>query len=406
MSSSSRNSRAAVAGAVALACATSAAHAQVWVFDPRVEVGAVYDDNYRLTDQPGQEIEVTGGAIDAALGMHQNTQTTTLGLTPRIHRTFFNESSEEATEYYVDGIAEKKTQRLDSKFIANFADESVVSSELPAADFPGLNLGQPSSGDNGLVTFRNRRRLILAEPSLAWDWTERRHLTADLQYADVKYDSQFFEQVGYKTYTGTAGILFNTTQRSTLWFTVAQQKYSPDDNSPDTDTTIGSVEYRTSTTQIASFYVRVGAGYSTRDAFRSTPSISTTSFNGGIGAQWNLQTTQIVLDALRSTSPSSVGAVVNRDEARFRVTHQFDPRFSGSLAVRGIRTHGLTNDVNVVRDRDYATGSVGFEWRTTRQYSIHAAYIYSWQKYQFAPNDAVSNGVNLSVVYEPRRLEK
>jgi hypothetical protein len=406
MSLSSRNSRTAVAGAVALACAASAAHAQVWIFDPRVEVGAVYDDNYRLTDQPGQEIEVAGGAIDASLGMHQDTQTTTLGLTPRIHRTFFNESSEEATEYYLDGIAEKKTQRLDSKFLASFADESVVSSELPAADFPGLVLGQPSSGDNGLVTFRNRRRLILADPSVAWDWTERRHLTGDFQYADVKYDSQFIEQVGYKTYTGTGGLLLNTTQRSTVWFTVAEQKYSPDDNSPDTDTTFASVEYRTSTTQIASFYVRLGAGHSTRDGFGATPSISTTSVNGGIGAQWNLQTTQIVVDALRSTSPSSIGAVVNRDEARVRLIHQFDTRFSGSLAVRGIRTHGLTNDVNAVRDRDYATGSVGFEWRATRQYSITGAYIYSWQKYQFAQNDAISNGVNLSVVYEPRRLEK
>jgi hypothetical protein len=401
-----RNSLTPVAGAVALACAASSAHAQAWVFDPRVEVGAVYDDNYRLTDQPGQEIEVAGGAVDVSLGMHADTQTTTFGITPRIHSTFLNESSEEATEYYLDGIAAKKTQRLDTKFSASFADESVVSSELPAADFPDLDLGQTTSGDTGVVTFRNRRRLIVAEPSLAWDWTERRHLTADLQYVDTSFDSQFFEQVGYKTWTGTGGLLFNRTQRSTVWFTVAQQKYSPEDSSPDTDTTIASMEYRTSTTQIASFYVRVGAGHSTRDAFGTQPSISSTSFNGGIGARWTLQTTQVVLDALRSTSPSSVGAVVNRDEARFRVTHQFDPRFSGYLAARGIRTHGLTNEVNTVRDRDYATGAVGFEWRASRQYSIRGAYTYSWQKYQFAPQDAVSNGVNLSVVYEPRRLEK
>jgi hypothetical protein len=406
MSSSYRNSLAPVAGAVALACGAQAAHAQVWVFDPRVEVAAIYDDNYRLTDQRGQEIEVTGGALDASLGMHLDTQTTSLGVTPRIHRTFFNESSEEATEYYLDALAEKKTQRLDSKFIASFSDESVVSSELPAADFPGLNLGQATSGDAGQVSFRNRRRLIVAEPSIAWDWTERRHLTADVQYVDTKFDSQFVEQIGYKTYTGTGGILFNTTQRSTTWFTVSQQKYTPDDNSPDTDTTSAAVEFRTSRTEIASLYVRGGVSHSTRDAEGTNPSISKTSFNGGVGAEWALQTTRIVLDALRSTSPSSVGAVVNRNEVRLRVNHQFDPRFSGFVAGRGIRTEGLTNNVNAVRDRKYATGSVGFEWRASRQTSITGAYDYTWQKYQTEPNDAVSNGVTLSFVYQPRRLEK
>lgn len=406
MSLSCRNSLAPVAGAVALACGASAAHAQVWIFEPRVEVGAVYDDNYRLTDQRGSEIQVQGGAIDAALNMHQDTQTTTLGLTPRVHSTFLNESSEESTDYYVDGIAEKKTQRLDTRFRASFADESVVSSELPAADFPGLDLGQTSSGDTGQVTFRNRRRLVVAEPSIAWDWTERRHLTGDLQYVDTKYDDQFFEQVGYTTYTGTGGILFDVSQRRTLWFTVAQQKFSPDNNSPDTDTTTGSVEYRTSSTQIATFYVRAGASHSTHDATGSTAEISTTSFNGGVGAQWNLQTTQIVLDALRATSPSSSGAVLNRDEVRFRVTHTFDPRFSGYLGARAIRTDGLSDQVNPVRERKYATGTAGFEWRANRQFSLHGAYTYTWQKYEFTPTAANSNGVVLSVVYEPRRLEK
>jgi hypothetical protein len=407
MSSSFRKSVRPVAGAVAFACAASAAHAQAWIFDPRVEVAAVYDDNYRLTDQRGQEIEVKGGALDAALNMHRDTQTTTFGLTPRIHSTFFDVSSEEATEYYLDGIAEKKTQRLDSKFEAHFADESVVSSELPAADFPGLELGQPTSGDNGRVTFRNRRRLIVAEPSLVWDWTERRHLTGDLQYVDAKYDrNDFFEQTSYRTGVGSVGILFNTTQRSTLWFRVAQQVYDPDNSTPNTDTTSATVEYRTSTTQITSFYVRGGAAHSTRDANATAPGVSETSFDGGVGVAWSLQTTQIVLDFLRSSSPSSVGAVVNRDEARFRLTHQFDPRFSGDLAVRGIRTTGLTNDVSAVRDRKYAAGTISFEWRASRQFSIHGAYDYTWQKFQFQPNDAVSNGVTLSVVYEPRRLEK
>src|SRR5687767_10502417 len=36
-------------------------------FQPRVEVQALHDDNYRLTDEPGAEIEVTGGLLDVEL---------------------------------------------------------------------------------------------------------------------------------------------------------------------------------------------------------------------------------------------------------------------------------------------------------------------------------------------------
>src|SRR5688572_32516612 len=56
--------------------------AQAWIFDPRIEVEAIYDDNYRLTSQPGQEIEVTGGAIDAELPMRKEWQAALLEIGP------------------------------------------------------------------------------------------------------------------------------------------------------------------------------------------------------------------------------------------------------------------------------------------------------------------------------------
>ncbi len=57
-----------------------------------------------------------------------------------------------------------------------------------------------------------------------------------------------------------------------------------------------------------------------------------------------------------------------------------------------------------MRDRKYAAGSTGFEWRANRQFSLHGEYDYTWQKFADQPNDASSNGVIVSVIYEPRRL--
>ena len=413
MSSSSRKSRgrrgrrlaAQIAGAAAVVCGGGTASADAWLWDPRVEVGAVYDDNYRLTEERVNQIEVTGAALDAELGMLTETPTTRLELRPRVHSTYFpNKSSEDATDGYLTALAQKRTQRLLSRFQGQFADQSVVSSELLAANFPGIDLGQPVSGDTGRVTLRNRQRLILAEPSIAFDWTQRRHLTASLQYMDVQYDNKLFEQVGYKSYSGTGGIVFDVTQRSSLSLNLLESVYSPADGSKDTNTTGLAGIWRTSTSEVTSFYVRAGANHSTRDAEGTSPKISATSFNGGVGAEWHQQTTRWLIDLLRSTSPSGAGVVINRDELRFRVLRDFQPRFSGFLAARGIKDSGLSNSVTTIRERKYATGSTGFEWRANRQIAIDGAYDYTWQKYQGDLNAAVSNGVHLSVVYQPRRL--
>ena len=38
-----------------------------WSYEPRVALSAEYDDNHRLTNVPGQEIEVYGPKLDARL---------------------------------------------------------------------------------------------------------------------------------------------------------------------------------------------------------------------------------------------------------------------------------------------------------------------------------------------------
>jgi hypothetical protein len=411
MSSSYRNParlrlvRLAVASALTCAAGPALA-ASDWIFDPRVELGAIYDDNYRLTDQSGQEIDVTGAEIEAALGMRSESTRSKLGLTPRIASSYFpNESSENHTDYYLDALAERHTQRLVSSITASFADESVVSSELAAADFPDISLGQTASGDSGLVTVRNRRTLIAAYPSLRYDWTERRHVHFDLQYIDASYDSQFIEQVGYTDYAASAGLSWDVSQRHVFIVNVIGDHYSPDDNDPDTSTGGLSMEWRTSPSQVSTYYFRAGVRHSDRNATSAAAEISETSFNGGAGAVWQLQTTRLVIDLLRSTSPSSSGVVVNRDEVRFRLTHVFQPRLSGFIALRGIKTRNLgDNSTDSVRDRKYATGSTGFEWRASRQISLTGSYAYRWQEFENTPTDARSNGVFLSVVYQPRRL--
>ncbi len=135
---------------LALLLGASAASAQAWIFDPRIEVQGIYNDNNRLTPDKSQEIEVKGAAVDALVAFRKETQTNTFEATPHIRSSWFPDaSSEESTDKYFDLKGSHKGQRSIATIYAGFADESVVTSDLLLADFPGINLGQTVSGDSG-----------------------------------------------------------------------------------------------------------------------------------------------------------------------------------------------------------------------------------------------------------------
>ena len=393
---------------MALLLGASTAGAQAWIFDPRIELQGIYNDNNRLTADRGQEIDVTGAALDALVAFRKESQTDMFQATPHIRSSWFPDaSSEQSTDYYFDLQGSHKTQRSTSSIYAGFADESVVTSDLLLADFPGINLGQTVSGDSGRVSVRNRRRQYSIEPRAEFDWTERRHLTFDAHYVNTTYDNTLFEQVGYKDFGASAGIKWNTSQRTTFEVDAVGSQFRTDDNAPHTTSTGLMAEWRMAPSTITNYYFRLGGVRTEHDATGTLQSESKSSFNGGVGVAWNFQVTQLMIDALRSTSPSSQGALVNRDELRFSLNRDFSPRVAGFVGLRGIRTSGLSGSGTVpVQERKYYTGRTGFEWHMTRAYSLEGAYEYRWQKYEGDPTNASSNGVTLSVVYQPRRLAK
>src|SRR3569833_1815116 len=152
-------------GGLALLLGASAASAQAWIWDPRIEVQGVYNDNNRLTPDKTQEIEVKGAALDAQGALRQESQTNIFEATPHIRSSRYPDaSSEESTDYYFALNDIHKWQRGTLSLFAGFADESVVTSDLLLADFPGVNHKQTVSGDSGRVSVRNRREQYSLQP--------------------------------------------------------------------------------------------------------------------------------------------------------------------------------------------------------------------------------------------------
>jgi outer membrane receptor protein involved in Fe transport len=109
---------------------------------------------------------------------------------------------------------------------------------------------------------------------------------------------------------------------------------------------------------------------------------------------------ELFADASRSVGPSAAGVVVARDQLRLRWTRAMTPRFSVLAGLRGTHDDDV-NDDSAFQARSYATGDVGLQWRWQEEFSLRAAYDYTWQEFDDAAFDATSNGFTISFLYQP-----
>jgi hypothetical protein len=406
--------KATVTAAVALALVATQAHGASWQYDPRIHVGVLHDDNYRLTEVRGAEVEATGGWVDAQLSLRSEEPRGYLELTPRLRTTIFPDASEEeSTDGFFGGRWNRRWLRVESNVDLHYSDESVISSELVTAEFPDIDLGDVVIGDDGRAQVRNRRQLASLQPRVAFDWTQRSRVEGALSYIEADFDRTFEEQSGFRDISASAGYAFDVTPRDTVSIRGRIGEYEPDSAFDATLRTGVHGEWTRRWTETSQVYIRIGTDSTETDVRRrETPlspllpvTVTQSSWVGGVGTKWQRQVTEVVLDVVRSSSPSSAGVVTIRDEARASVRRALSARFWLEGFVRAVRTDGAIEDLTNVRDREYLASKVGFQWRASRQTTVLGAYHYDWQEFEGGLTDATSNQINFSVIYEPRRRD-
>jgi hypothetical protein len=344
-----------------------------------------------------EKIQVWGPMVDAQVGIRMLDPRSDLTITPRLHSTFFpTDHADQSTDGYLDLKGEYRTQKSAWDLVGNYADETVILSELLPASFPGVGLGQVVGGESGRVSIRNRRKLEHLAPEYRFDLTPREHLVFDVDFARVRFNRTEVEQIGFRNYFGRAGLSFDLSQRSNIQVSVVGSHFDPD---------IGATmnryglqgQWNLKPSRILNAYFRLGADRTQADIRNAA---DTTGVTGGAGVIWSYQITQIVVDALRDLSPSASGAIAVHDELRFRVLRTLTPRLSGFVGARAIRLRGANQRSVPIQGSDYAAAQGGFEYQVTRNWHVAGTYDYTWQHFQGEPH-AASNGVVLSVVYQP-----
>jgi hypothetical protein len=375
------------------------AHSSNWDFYPRIELGALYNDNYRLAqDGSPDKVQAWGPMLDASLGLRLLTQRSEIALVPRITSNYFpDDTTDDSTNGYLDLKANSKTLKSQYGVTAQYANEEVIFSELLPAGFPGVGLGEIVGTGGGRVSALNRRQLENVAPTLTYDFTPRYHLHLDADYVHVAYDQNLFEQVGFQNYQFQAGLGYDISQRAIFTGSLIGTRYDPV-GTPGTNGFGGQGELLFHPTQILQYYLRLGALRSSASV--NGGSVDNTSITGGAGVTWTYEITQFVLDALRGVEPSSAGEVENHTEVRFRVIHAFKPRLSGFVGARLLRLRGAVGGAVAIQGDDYVAATTGLSYQLTRNYRLAGEYDYIWQRFE-GETHAASNAVTVSIIYQP-----
>jgi opacity protein-like surface antigen len=385
--------------------AATVAPAADYRFEPRIELGGLYNDNYRLA--PDDENAVQGPLADVSVGLRAVTPTSDFVLTPRVRATYFPDDKEEdRVNSYLNLGYQHNAQTWRFNVNGLFSHEDLQTSEQPEADAPDPGLGGGVGVETGTVRVNNRRDLLRLAPSVSFDLTPTKSIEAALEYytADYSRDSNLAgSNVDFDSIAGSLGMSFRFSPTQRIVIAATGMSFDPDTPFTGRSTSYGlRGELWTDRTEIMQTYLRIGAERTEED----DPDIGeaaddSTNYILGAGIKAQYQVTTIFADFTHGVRPNASGVLVTRDDLRVQVRRNFTPTVVGFIGVLAANDEAAGDDDDF-RDRRYYSGSAGVEWRFTPSFSLVSAYDYRRQK---RDNEGTghSNQVVLSVVWNPPR---
>src|SRR5262245_521902 len=115
--------------AAVLAVAPFTTQALDWKFAPRIEAGAVYNDNYLMSAGTVPEREVSGPRGALALDMSATGQLTETRIVPEVRATYFPDDKDlDSTDTFLRADWRRRGQRSQLTFDLDYSDQSITES--------------------------------------------------------------------------------------------------------------------------------------------------------------------------------------------------------------------------------------------------------------------------------------
>jgi hypothetical protein len=383
---------------------TGVSVAAEYELNPRVEVAGGYNDN--VTFLPANEISAADALVDARVEFVAREPNWQWRVTPEVHGNWYSGHSDLNSNgefLHLDG--QRSGARYTLAFYGYGSSQSLITNYLPTAIISS-GLGTPQPGTTLATPASVRENLGYVRPSYMLQMTPRSSLELNLEYTDATYSEKDRGYTNYSDLAGAIGLVLRATPTGSVTLRAIGARFDPDIGRA-ADTYVVDAQWDGKFSSTKQYYLRVGVARTDLSgslANEPTAPNSTTTVTGGAGAQWTYTLTEIFVDLTRDVEATGLGYGVNRDQLRLRVARRFTPRLAGFLGMRAIHDDPVPGSVSSnVQAQRYGYGTVGFEWRFVREFSLIGAYNFT--DYHYTGSNAQANAVRLSVVYEPHRPE-
>jgi hypothetical protein len=393
--------------------------AQQWVVTPQLEIGGQYVENPRLResgetpdpndpDAPSDDDNVTGGLLDLGLALRRITPTSSVMFRPTAALfRYSGDSNEDSERYSADFDAQKEGQRSEWRFRANYDQQQVLRGETTSSDIDDDDIGiddddlQTGSGRTFERRQRDRWRI---RPGFAFDLTQRTALEFEVNLLDVQYESQELgEAVDYTNTRVQTALVRELTPESSLSFLVFGTRYDPGIDRPETDSVGAGIRYERDITNISGFFAEVGGQEATVDPVDPlAEDITENSVLWNVGYDRRWERTRWRFQFGQAVTPSGSGGMVERDQYRVQMRHQFRPRWAMELSAVAMSVDALSSaDVVTRSDRDYLQARASLVYEITRKWRFETRYTLTHQDFADIPGDGQEHAIRASFIYQP-----
>jgi hypothetical protein len=396
---------------IAVSAAAGGASAADVQFDPSVEVGAIFNDNFTLERAGGAIEEVSGAFVEAGLQVIGEAPRGNWRIEPRVRTTSFPDDGElESTDYFLTAAGERRNERNAFGFTADFYDQFIAWSQLPNANFGNSSLGEGTGPDSGRIVSDNRQQLLRANPYATFKLSERTDLRVDLNALEVSFDRDVANAlVSFRSVGGRVLLDRQFTPASRFGLRLEYEQVDPDSGAGRSDLAGAQLQWDYRIAERLSAYGRVGVKRSDFEVVGPGParvrsSVQETTPLFAAGMRWTFVKSELFVDLQRVLDANSAGFVVERDDLRVFYNHRFNARLSAYVGGYVIRDEAVSaGGLNI--PRRYNTALAGLEWRVLRALAVRGEIARSYQAFEGDLTTADGNSVRVSLAYRPRRTE-
>lgn len=375
------------------------ANAAEWSMEPRIQLGAGYNDNIRLT----AEDEASSTELNLSPSVLFSYKTPTSGLSGNLAfnvRRYPEESDldDETTRLGINSFRnlERSALRLDIGLIR----DTTVDTELE---------------ETGLVFDRVERTYATATPQWSYSFNERTQLALSYTHADVDYESN---DSGYTDYTADGGRISLTRRLSEK----SQVSISAGHNFTDNENEIKSQytyaqaggSYQLSETFSASLFVGLNRNKTEYTAQSVIPifvdniligftTIADDIENSNDGLIFNASVSKNFLrgamsaSVSRTISNSIAGELVEVNRVSLLNQYRFSETVAGNLNLTFSNSE-TTNQVGSNLDRNYYQIAPSISWKFKEFWDVSASYRYKKQTLS-SGEDVQQNAAYLTLNY-------